>query len=376
MAPIIHSHQSTDNYWYIISHASKAYWLTFTISSIIIFIVLQSLMSTFELSSPQQKLLYTLRTAIDSLNYILLCHLAIRPYLKLKLINRPLNPKLLFNLALFLLFISFISFALAYGLGKIPLFADTDVHKMQIVNDKGEIDAVFSDTMIWTLGILNGFTIFAGWAVIYMIYHQHKARKVLQQQVQEAQIQQLTNQLSPHFLFNTFNSIRALIFEDQEKAADTVTELSELFRTHLQAHLRVQSSLQEEWQVCEQYLKIEQIRLEERLQVSQNVNEQLWDHPLPTLTLLTLIENAIKHGISPNSEAGFINLSAQQDQNHWILTVSNSFKPGSNTSGTQVGLKNVKSRLALTYGSDYSFEKHIDGGQFTVLIRLPMRNNP
>ena len=360
--------------WQISKSASRAYWITLAIT----FIGMQAssfgLLTTFTIEDPYKYFKFMARSLIDTSWFFVSCHFVLRPFLKLKVLNRPLNFKSILTLVVTLFTLGIISYSGSFYLSKQPAFVDTDFHQMKLVNDNGEVDAVFSESMIWTIGILNTFTLFASWAIVYMLWHQHKSKKVLQQQMQQAQMQQLTNQLSPHFLFNTFNSIRALIYEDQDKAADTVTELAELFRTHLQAHLRVKSSLNEEWQVTEQYLGIEQIRLEERLSVNRIIDQRLWQQQLPTLTLLTLIENAIKHGISPSAEKGFININAEHGGDCWHLTVVNSFKPGSQTQGTQVGLQNVASRLQLTYGHHFSidYDKDVNKKQFKVTITLPL----
>lgn len=161
-------------------------------------------------------------------------------------------------------------------------------------------------------------------------------------------MQQLTNQLNPHFLFNALNSIRALIFEDQQKAAHTLTQLSELFRVHLQSHLKPVSTLEDEWQIAQHYLEIEQVRLEQRLQVVLEFDGSLWQQSLPTLTLLTLVENAIKHGINPSQKPGTIEISSRRlDNRRWQLSVNNSLDAESNAQGTHTGLANLQQRLLL-----------------------------
>lgn len=192
----------------------------------------------------------------------------------------------------------------------------------------------------------------------------------MQQQMQQARLQQLTNQLSPHFLFNAFNSIRALIFEDQHKAADTVTRLSELFRFHLQAHLQPESTLAQEWQLTEQYLAIEQVRLEQRLQFSCDIAQQFSQYKLPTLSLLTLVENAIKHGIAPNVAAGQLHISAKAHNNGWRLTVANSVQADTAQAGTATGLANLRSRLQLMYGANATLKLTQQSGQFSAQLEF------
>jgi LytS/YehU family sensor histidine kinase len=199
-----------------------------------------------------------------------------------------------------------------------------------------------------------------------------QSRKALQQEMQQARLQQLTNQLNPHFLFNALNSIRALIFEDQHKAADTVTQLAELFRVHLQAHLRPTASLQEEWLLCQHYLKIEQVRLEQRLQLEVNIDDDLSQQLLPTLILLTLLENAVKHGISPNAENGSVQISAQKLGQRWQLAITNSVGAASSSQQcTGTGLKNCRKRLQLMFGEQASIITELSKTHFVVRLELP-----
>jgi LytS/YehU family sensor histidine kinase len=243
---------------------------------------------------------------------------------------------------------------------------------VQFINEEGAVDAKVDHSIFYVIGVLEQAVSFFVWSLFYLIWHMYQAKKQLQKQMQLAQIQQLTNQLSPHFLFNTFNSIRALIYEDQDKAADTLTQLSELFRTHLQAHLRAVSNLQEEWQVGLRYLAIEQTRLEERLTVKVDIDEALYQQKLPTLTLLTLLENATKHGISPNIEPGFIELCAQKkDNDFWQLTLINSVGSDSKAQGTQTGLSNIEKRLSLMFTDQAHFHYEKTDKQFSVTLELP-----
>ena len=221
------------------------------------------------------------------------------------------------------------------------------------------------------MALITSFSImYALWVAAYITWQNWQHRKTLQQQMQQAQLQQLTNQLSPHFLFNAFNSIRALIFEDQHKAADTVTRLSELFRFHLQAHLQPSATLEQEWQLCEQYLAIEQVRLEQRLQFSCAIADDVWQNPLPTLSLLTLVENAIKHGIAPNVAAGQLHISATTVDDGWQLAVTNSVQASTAQAGTATGLANLRRRLQLMYGNNARLKLTQSSTQFSALLEF------
>ncbi|MDP2560493.1 sensor histidine kinase [Psychrobium sp. 1_MG-2023] len=258
-------------------------------------------------------------------------------------------------------------------MSKVEVFKFSDVSEMQFINDDGALDFKLSQFDAYIIAFFNCYSILFVWSVVYLFWLQHLSRVKMKKQMHQAQIQQLTNQLNPHFLFNAFNSIRALIYEDQDKAADTVTQLSELFRTHLQAHLKAQSTLADEWQVATRYLAIESIRLEERLRLSVELDDELLQQNMPTLTLLTLVENAIKHGVSPNSEGGTISVvAAKESSSKWRLSVINSVKAQSQADGTQTGIVNIKKRLTLMFGSAFTWQQTQQDNQFIVEMELPL----
>jgi LytS/YehU family sensor histidine kinase len=176
-------------------------------------------------------------------------------------------------------------------------------------------------------------------------------RRQLEQQVREARMRQLTYQLSPHFLFNAFNSIRGMIFEDRDRAAELITQLSELFRFHLSHETRTKQTLAEEWQLAKRYLDLEAIRLESRLQLHVELAQDCMHRRLPSLTLLTLVENAIKHGIAPNADGGRLSIRAGTGEPGWWLEVTNTVGTGRATHSSGTGLANLKERLALSHGA-------------------------
>ncbi len=359
--------------WAISKTSSKPYKITMLVMYIAFMVLNLSIMQSLSHNSSSERSAFILSSLLDPLFSLLMCHYLVRPYLRLKVINSGLNLKVALYMLWFFLECGVLYYALHLAMTEFGPLQGAEVRRLQIVTDEGAVDAIMSGAQMWVIGSINSAMFFAGWSIAYMLWHQLQARKELQSQVHKAQMQQLTNQLSPHFLFNTFNSIRALIYEDKDKAADTVTELSELFRIHMQAHLRTESTLEEEWQIAKRYLDIEQIRLEERLNVEIDIDDALWQAKLPTLTLLTLVENAIKHGISPSSAIGLIRIAAKpQSSNRWQLSITNSFKPGLNISGTKVGLENVQRRLKLTYQNRFDMQRKADKNTFTMTLTLPL----
>lgn len=359
--------------WQVSRRASNAYIITQCFAFFILMFYMMS--NTFMLDMSDVKggtFIFAMRGIVESLLFILLTHFLLRTWLKLNVISQGLALKSTFQLFGILLLISMLSVVLSFQVGNIPFFDVTHPDDFSFMVDGKEVVLKMEDPKIWVFVTINQLIFFGGWALIYIVWHTIASKRELQKQMQEARIQQLTNQLSPHFLFNTLNSIRALIYEDKDKAADLVTQLSEIFRTHLQAHLQSSSTLEDEWQVAERYLTIEKARLEERLALTSDFDDQLWQQKLPTLMVLTLIENAIKHGISPNPDEGFIRISATLNgPDRWRFEIHNSVCDRVASDGTRTGLKNTKDRLELMFGNNVSFHSQLQNNCFSVTLDLP-----
>lgn len=364
-------------FWQTSWSASRAYVITQIVTTLITLTHGFTNMAILEFDSMGDgRQVMMVRIVVESFLFLLITHFFIRSYLKLTVVQKPLSIKRYSGLGLYLLLVSVFSVFLSYQIGDLPYFETAQPESFTFSIDGRDIELNVKDPTLWLFATLNQLILYVGWTLFYVFWHSLKSRKELQKQMQEARIQQLTNQLSPHFLFNTLNSIRALIFEDKEKAADLVTQLSEIFRTHLQAHLQPSASLEQEWQVAERYLIVEQARFEERLQISYDFDEALWQQKLPTLCLLTLIENAIKHGISPNPEQGYVQLEAKREgQDRWRLIIKNSTCDSGPTEGTKTGLKNTRDRLELMFGKAFKFRVINKNNEFTVIMEMPYDQN-
>ncbi len=313
-----------------------------------------------------------LRSAAEALLFVFICHVFLRTYIELKVLNQVISSKLVIKLMFYLLAVASLYFSLSYMMGKLEPLAITDINKIQIINQTGMIDKTVDKLLLWSIGIFQSFIFLTGWSLIYIFWKLKIQKQKLINEIKTSQYQHLTNQLSPHFLFNTFNSIRALIFENPELAAQTVTQLSELFRKQLQSNIQVQSTLEEELNISNQYLSIEKIRFEERLEIITEIDPHLLKQELPTLTLLTLVENAIKHGITPNITPGQITMKAHPvSDDFWRFEITNTMKSKSTAAGTRTGLKNIKARLKIMHGSNHQFKVQRDPNTFTVTMDLP-----
>ena len=364
--------KSIKDYFSLVFTTTKSYKIV-TIVGLLFNLVLSVSILQAVVTEQHQYTAIIVRAALDGLWFFLITHLFVRSYLKYKIVSSALSWQKIWRFLVFILVICFVALAGTIGIGQIEMLKFTDINGFQLTNDEGILQFDVSKLSFLSLLIFNSYIVFLAWAIVYLFWYQQMNRRKIQKEMHHAQIQQLTNQLNPHFLFNAFNSIRALIYEDQDKAADTVTQLSELFRTHLHAHLKATSSMDEEWQVCTRYLTIEGIRLEERLQLGVTIDDDLLTQKIPTLTLLTLVENAIKHGISPNSEPGKIMISATKiDKKRWQLMVGNSINKPSQADGTNTGMKNVKQRLALMFGNKYDWHQTKTDSYFEVKMELPL----
>lgn len=199
------------------------------------------------------------------------------------------------------------------------------------------------------------------WNGIYYTYHFfQKSRKQeldnisLEASKNEIELKNLRSQLNPHFLFNSLNSIRALIDIEPQHAKSAVTTLSNLLRKSLISGKENLIPLEEEIEIVNNYLELEKIRFEERLTVILEFDEQLNSFPVPPFCLQTLVENAIKHGISNQIEGGFIKIRSYTENNTVFISVENTGRLG-HSPDTGIGITNTQRRLDLQYSGRAGF---------------------
>lgn len=250
----------------------------------------------------------------------------------------------------------------------------------------------YSLGLIFFLSWLNGTGLLVGWQCIYFFYHilDRVQRMQIEQlrlaaNVKEAELRALKSQVNPHFLFNSLNSLRALIDEDAPRAREAVTRLANILRYSLQSGQLETVLLKDELRAVEDYLALEQIRHEERLTVRWEVADQARNQPIPPMLLQTLVENAVKYGISTRREGGLITISARIEESTLHIRVSNpgdlaapanesSAKAGSSTG---VGLRNASERLQLLYGDAATLRLAAEPvGCVTAQVTVPFKVLP
>ena len=194
--------------------------------------------------------------------------------------------------------------------------------------------------------------------------------------VTRAQIDALQARIRPHFLFNSMNTVAALIRVDPDAAERTVEDLSELFRAALGQHNNDDGTLGDELALIERYLAIEQLRLGDRLRVQRDIAALPENFPLPRLLLQPLVENALRHGIQPLVGGGEVVLRGVLEQQMLIVEIINPLPASPTEPGNGHGLDNVRQRVAYRYGPmarvDAGAQSGPDGERFVVTLHLPM----
>jgi len=189
----------------------------------------------------------------------------------------------------------------------------------------------------------------------------------------EAELFKLRQQLQPHFLFNSLNSINALIGSRPEEARKMVQQLSDFLRGTIKKEETQWVTLQEELQYLELYLDIEKVRFGNRLATLIETNESLNQLKLPALLLQPIVENAIKFGLYDTTGDTTIHLIVRRDENNLVISVSNPFDPETSSpkQGTGFGLKSVQRRLYLLFARTDLLSTVAKDNIFTTVVTIP-----
>lgn len=232
------------------------------------------------------------------------------------------------------------------------------------------------------LSSFNAMWLILMWNFIYFIYHhveKNRKRELdtfrLEALVKSLELKTIKSHINPHFIFNALNSIRALVDENPERARTAITELSNILRSSMRAEKQETVPLQQELNIVKDYLALEHMRFEERLKIEFDVAENTLMLPVPPMMLQTLVENAIKHGISKQIYGGKIRISSKFNGDSHELIVQNSGKLNGTIDGNAegFGLKSTQDRLNLMYNGKANFEIYdINGNMVQSKVNMPI----
>jgi len=210
----------------------------------------------------------------------------------------------------------------------------------------------------------QGLTIY--WTTLVVAHALHYYRGLRQKEAQtakltaalaQAQLQALKMQIHPHFLFNTLNSIAALLHKDVEAADQMIARLGDFLRLTLKSSDAQIVDFEQELEFLKCYLDIEHIRFQDRLTVEMDIDPDALTAMVPNLILQPIVENAVRHGVARQTAPGHITIRARRQGDRLIMTVEDN-GPGlkANSNGSGIGLRNTRARLEQFYGTDFSFD--------------------
>jgi two-component sensor histidine kinase len=218
------------------------------------------------------------------------------------------------------------------------------------------------------ISIYQNIILIALWFLAYIVYHYVEKnrndqfdRLKLESTVKELELKTIKSHINPHFIFNSLNSIRALVDENPQRARRAITELSNILRSSMQAEKSETVTLERELDIVKDYLALEYMRFEERLKVKFDIDDDTLMQPVPPMMLQTLVENAIKHGISKQVNGGEVNVIAEFKGDHLELKVRNTGQLATSMNGDGFGIKSTQDRLNLMYQGKAFFEIKNDG---------------
>ncbi|HVW62127.1 MAG TPA: histidine kinase [Puia sp.] len=194
----------------------------------------------------------------------------------------------------------------------------------------------------------------------------------------EAELFKLRQQLAPHFLFNSLNSISALIGSRPEQARKMIQQLSDFLRSNLKEEEQQSVLLAEELQYLELYLDIEKVRFGHRLTTDIHRDEESLVMTMPPMLLQPIVENAIKFGLYDTTESVTISIDAKAEGNNLVISVANPFDPDTSRpkQGAGFGLTSIQRRLYLLFARGDLLQTRIDGNIFTAIVKIPQNTTP
>jgi len=230
-----------------------------------------------------------------------------------------------------------------------------------------------------SLLVVNYMTLFLLWSVIYFAiaffsrYRREEIERLKwENALKEFELNKLKSQLNPHFVFNALNGIRSLVDEDPSKAKTAITQLSNILRNSLLSDRARTIPFSEELKTVNDYLNLEKIRFDERLRFSNDLDPNTFSIQVPPMMIQTLVENAVKHGLSKRVDGGNIAISSRMDKGFAEIRIDNTGTLlGTDSDG--FGILNTLHRLELIYNKPDLFTIVQSGPEIvSAIIKIPI----
>ena len=229
----------------------------------------------------------------------------------------------------------------------------------------------------FSINVFISFLVFSLWFGIYYAYlfiekSRRQEIKNLQYEASrnEIELKNLRAQINPHFLFNALNSIKALVEIDKNESKDAITKLSKLLRNSIQLTKNKLISIEKELDVVTTYLDIEKIRFEDHFSIKMDIDTNCYLYKIPPLTIQTVVENAIKHGLSQSIDGGELIVYIGMKANKIIVKVSNTGHINKQIPGLGTGIKNTRKRLEIIYGDEAYFDLYEKNGMVHAYMEV------
>jgi two-component system, LytTR family, sensor kinase len=311
-------------------------------------------------------LMFLMRVVLLTMLGLFITHLMRWVLIKLNILQKTFDKQAFYFFAITL------GFSLLFSLSIQVIFSELGFL------DERDLKFSFASRLLGSTG--NAFVTLLVWNLIYFIYHYvERVRKqqldALQMQsvVKELELKTIKSHINPHFIFNSLNGIRALIDENPSRARTAITELSNILRSSMQAEKVETVTFEKELNIVKDYLALEQMRFEERLRVGFDIDEDTLNQPVPPMMLQTLVENAIKHGISKNMSGGDILIVSRFTNEHHEIIIRNTGRLNGNLNAEGFGLSSTHTRLKLMYGEEAKFTiKDVNGTEVEARVVMPV----
>jgi two-component system LytT family sensor kinase len=338
------------------------------------------------LGSPDERNLFFSRLIIFVLLGLLLTHLMRLVIIQLNVLQKKLERQLL---QFFLITVAFSLVAASINTNLLLQFNLLTKNELEFRNNISLL--ILSSAFYFCI-------YFIIWNLIYFVYHFiTKSRKQqldtlkLESLIKELELKTIKAHINPHFIFNSLNSIRALVDENPERARAAITELSNILRSSIQADKLETVPFEKELDIVKDYLALENMRFEDRLKIEYDIDEDTLDQPVPPMMLQTLVENAIKHGISKQIKGGVVRvISDFRDDFHELAVQNTGRLANGQVNGSMenfngladtvfehgFGLSSTTNRLQLLYGDNARFEiKQLTPSVVEARVLLPVHTH-